>query len=587
MGNWQWAIGNGQLAIGNGQLAIGNGQWAMANGQWPMGNSRRGTILVAVLVVLAIGALAAGALIYRAQAEITASTAGGRAQQAYATASSGLDFAIAVLKTYKQDARVWYDNPELFRGRLVCDDGANKWYYTIYADSPEVGSAASHAELLRYGVTDEASRININTAPASVLGALPNMTPDLVDCLMDWRDADGNSRQQGAEQDYYDRLPVPYNVHNGPLASPDEVLMIRGFTGHTLYGEDYNLNGMLERNEDDGDTLFPPDNADGKLDRGLAGVATVYSYEMNVSSAGARRVNINTMGVRPPGSPGGRDGNAPAGRGAGDGGTADAGGDGGGNAADAGGDSGSGGGGGSSGRSGRAARDFTGGDSGMGDTGGGNRLDRLRDRPGAQDTTADGAEGTLSGQTALFIGLYAADGNSIKHPSELLEMRYQLKKDYGPLRAGTWVESGVKASDMAMLLDRYTAASGGTVAGLVNVNTAPVDVLAALPGMGADLARQVIDRRGSLTPEQMATPAWLIENDVLSVEQFKVVAPYLTTRGSQFRVRVVGYGWPCGQYRVLEAVVDVATGSPRVVYQRDLTALGMPLSIKMDQEVKR
>ena len=31
-------------------------------------------------------------------------------------------------------------------------------------------------------------------------------------------------------------------------------------------GEDWNLNGRLDPNEDDGDISYPPDNSDGKLD---------------------------------------------------------------------------------------------------------------------------------------------------------------------------------------------------------------------------------------------------------------------------------------------------------------------------------
>jgi len=58
----------------------------------------------------------------------------------------------------------------------------------------------------------------------------------------------------------------------------------------------------------------------------------------------------------------------------------------------------------------------------------------------------------------------------------------------------------------------------------------------------------------------------------------------LTARSYQFRVRCLGYGWPCGQFRVIEAIVDLARGSPRISYQRDLTRLGMPFAIAADVE---
>ena len=50
---------------------------------------RSGTVLVAVLVIVMLSAMAAAVLLYRAQAEVTASTASGRSQQAYAAALDG------------------------------------------------------------------------------------------------------------------------------------------------------------------------------------------------------------------------------------------------------------------------------------------------------------------------------------------------------------------------------------------------------------------------------------------------------------------------------------------------------------------
>ena len=478
-----------------------------------------------MLVVLVLAALAAGALMYRAQAEITAAVAGARAHQAYAAAASGLEQAVAILKVHRADRAVWYDNPELFRARLVCDDGANRWYYTIYAYNGE------DPDNVRYGMDDEAGRININTADANALAALPNMTPELVDCLLDWRDADSDQRPHGAEQDYYDRLPQPYVMRNGPLATLEELLLVKGFTASVVYGEDQNLNGLLEKNEDDGDTSFPPDNGDGKLDRGLAGAATVWSYDLDVDSQGQRRTNINTAA-------------APRSAGQGDDANSEA----------------------APEEEPAPARQ----------SGGGTR--------GGASGGQGGASGRLPSQTARFLQVYAAEGNRLTHVAELLEARYQLKKDHLPLKAGAWVESGVTVRDLPALLDGYTAGTQPVLQGLVNVSTAPAEVLAALPGMGADLAAQVIARRADLAPEQAATTAWLVTEGILSPEQFKLAAPQLTTRSNQFRLRVVGYGWPCGQYRVIETVVDLARGNPRTVYQRDLTGLGMPLAIDVEQK---
>ena len=131
-------------------------------------------------------------------------------------------------------------------------------------------------------------------------------------------------------------------------------------------------------------------------------------------------------------------------------------------------------------------------------------------------------------------------------------------------------------------MDRLTAGSGRgrkRVAGLVNVNTARAEVLATLPGLDANLAQEIVDVRGGLDAETKATVAWLYTQNLLDADEFKMVAPHVTARGFQFSVRCVGFGVPCGRYRVLEAVLDLAGQVPRIAYLRDITRLGMPFAL--------
>jgi type II secretory pathway component PulK len=442
-------------------------------------------VLVAVLVIVALAALAAATLLYRAQAEITSAVAGCRRHQAHAAAMSGLQRAMAVMTAARADREMWYDNPDLFSGQLVFADGVNTWYFTIYAYNP------SDPETLRNGLTDEASKINLNVAGEGVLQALPGMTLDLADSLLDYRDSDDETRMGGAEQDYYDGLPYPYLIKNGPLATLEELLLIKGFIASVVYGEDHNLNGLLEENEDDSEESFPPDNGDGLLDRGLLGSATVWSYELNVANDGERRINLNAGG--------------------------------------------------------------------------------------------DLGQAGLRRETAEFIQLYRAEGNALAHPAELLEMRYQLKSRQGRMQAGTWIDSGVGPQDLPDVLDRLTT-EGPILFGKVNVNTASAAVLAALPGFDEEVAERIARTRVDVDPVVKETPAWLYTENIVSADRFKEMAPMLTARSYQFHLRCVAYGRPCGQFRVIDAVIDLARGSPRVVYQRDLTRLGMPFAIDVEQE---
>ena len=59
----------------------------------------------------------------------------------------------------------------------------------------------------------------------------------VVDSLLDWRDADDLYRLNGAENDYYQSLPEPYECKNGNLDSIEELLLVRGVTPELFYGK--------------------------------------------------------------------------------------------------------------------------------------------------------------------------------------------------------------------------------------------------------------------------------------------------------------------------------------------------------------
>jgi general secretion pathway protein K len=64
---------------------------------------------------------------------------------------------------------------------------------------------------------------------------------DLIDNICDWIDMD-NERQAtgGAEDDYYKSLEEPYDCKDGPMDSPEEILLVKGMKKEWFYGtEDY------------------------------------------------------------------------------------------------------------------------------------------------------------------------------------------------------------------------------------------------------------------------------------------------------------------------------------------------------------
>ena len=147
-----------------------------------------------------------------------------------------------------------------------------------------------------FSLVDEASKLNLNTATLEMLEALPRMTPELAAAIIDWRDADSDVTPGGAESEMYQRLKPSYPCKNAPFETIDELRLVFGADLETLYGEDLNLNGILDPNENDGDLSLPNDNRDGRLDPGILGYVTVYSRESNLRTNGSPRVDISGAG---------------------------------------------------------------------------------------------------------------------------------------------------------------------------------------------------------------------------------------------------------------------------------------------------
>jgi type II secretory pathway component PulK len=148
-----------------------------------------------------------------------------------------------------------------------------------------------------FGLVDEASKINLN-APwltAEMIEYLPGMTPQIAAAIMDWRDTNSDLTTDGAEDETYSKLNYAYRAKNATFESVEELRLVNGMTAEILYGEDANLNGILDANENDADESAPYDNRDGRLDPGLMEYFTVYSYEPLTGTNITSRTNVQAL----------------------------------------------------------------------------------------------------------------------------------------------------------------------------------------------------------------------------------------------------------------------------------------------------
>lgn len=246
-----------------------------------------GFVLILVLVIVMLASMVAASVLYLLRSEKTASAAGVSGEQAWATAMSGVAQAMRVASLSPSGSLPWQDNPAAFKNQLVLDDGVNQWYFSVFSvedpNSPEI----------RFGLIDEASRINATHADAATLERVPNLTPTLAQVLVEYAQGSPAAAPPSPEGISSSNQLTAFAAPARKIGCLDELLGLPGFSSALLYGEDANLNGNLDPNEDDGEASPPPDNQDAQLDFGLRSLLTVFSYDLNVRDTGEPRQNLN------------------------------------------------------------------------------------------------------------------------------------------------------------------------------------------------------------------------------------------------------------------------------------------------------
>lgn len=245
-------------------------------------------MLILVLMLLVFVVALALALGREVRVELSVAARQADEVRLRALADSAIDRAMAELRldTTAGDTlrETWRNDDATFKA--APRDGGRVWWLIT---EPDPGDGRE----VRYGFRDEASKLDLNLATREQLLALPMVTAEAVDAILDWRDDDDEPNDLGAESAYYGALDPAYTAKNAFFESLDELLRVRGVDELMLYGEDRNRNGVLDPGEDDGDASYPPDDADGVLDRGLVDYLTVFSRTPNARADGEPRLVWN------------------------------------------------------------------------------------------------------------------------------------------------------------------------------------------------------------------------------------------------------------------------------------------------------
>jgi len=448
------------------------------------------SVLVGLLWCIALLAVVVISLLHTARMDLMVVKNHGDKIQAHYLALAGIERAKALLyqnahdrsRSGRNHSGELYSADEKFRNVRF-----GRGQYSVFRRArPEEGGG------IVYGVADEESRLNLNTASAEELLRLEGFTRPMAMAVVAWRGENSPENSLAANADYYASLQPPSQPRNGPFQSVRELLMVREVSPELLLGDDRQENGLLDQA---GDPEAPDSGADALGaggDLGWAASLTAHSTDRNVNAAGQDRVNIQTAteatltGVH---------GITPA--------------------------------------IARAIVQYR----------GRNRFQSIADLLDVTAAQNQGQPGSAAGFTpppANFTGA-PSDGSG-----------------------------GPKLIDSTLfmdLADDVTVEADADQAGLVNVNTAGLEVLMCLPGMNRELAQAIISYRQSAG--SLANVASLLKVPGFDTGRLKQIAPRITVRSETYRILSEGRVRSTGTRERIQAIVHVGLNAVQTLAYRE------------------
>ncbi|MFV1964351.1 MAG: general secretion pathway protein GspK [Pirellulaceae bacterium] len=509
-----------------------------------MSNKRRGMVLIIVLVVVLALSLAAYTfsdlmLAHRHATQVN----GTRIQTRYL-----VDSGVEVVKSYlaldpatQTETGGHYDNPAYFQGVVVIPetDLKRRGSFTVLAPfADDAGQGGG----IRYGLEDESSRLNLNIvlladqveegASRTILMALPWMSEDVADAILDWIDEDDETRDYGAEVDYYASLTPGYEPRNGPLQTVEELLLVRGVTPQLLFGVDFNRNAMVDAHEmstgTPGSTSMAVSSmavsstdpslgtgTPGLVERGWSAYLTLYSAEKNVDSEGYPRINLN-----------------------------------------------------------------------------GDDLQTLNDELAeviSQEWTnfilayriygpAEGADGggTTTSAESLELDLTQQPEQKLIQVIDLIGARISIEQQ-GVVESPFADDPSAMATYLPSLMDYCTVVDARSIPARININRAPREILSGIPGMSEEMVDEIMSRRNLVSAEEDVSrqhETWILSEAIVTLDEMRQLMPFVCAGGDVYRTQIVGYYQGGGPSARVELIFDATGDEPSVLFWRDISHLG-------------
>ena len=214
----------------------------------PSAASKKGAILVFVLALIVFISVLCLRLMEETVQELRHVSQHHRRDDLRINAYSALDLAVGVLNEFKTIEGALYDPAQGWGDPL-------SWAEVSPLD-PKITWSIN--------IVDESAKINPKNAPrkdlVSMFAQMHMRSGSRVDeddgepyydAWMDWEDPDDDEREEGAEDDFYDRFDPPYFTPGKKVQSFEEFRMIKGFS----YDEDLGEYSGLFFSQDGSETL--------------------------------------------------------------------------------------------------------------------------------------------------------------------------------------------------------------------------------------------------------------------------------------------------------------------------------------------
>jgi len=144
------------------------------------------------------------------------------------------------------ETRLAHNQMELAQARALVEAGVNRaiMELLVRGDVPRrrvdgtVYSVEINGQMVSFSIRDADGLVDLNAAQPALLETLlgaagvdESRRTELVDAILDWRDADDLRHLHGAENNEYRHAGLAWHVRNGPFASIDELRYVIGMTG--------------------------------------------------------------------------------------------------------------------------------------------------------------------------------------------------------------------------------------------------------------------------------------------------------------------------------------------------------------------